>query len=295
MKENDQNNASRKNRVFKLAQAVLWFGCLFSVYHIIQSRHGEELYTQRRAPPFGRHCNLEHATTPTNDKLFAEDNFDWTEKSPCGWNKCFFKLKNRDAFQNDNVGYLVLQNDSPEDMWCQYSATKYLEQQYNISHLLLSFPQEINISKHFAQTLNANSYMVIDRPEERTRYSSDSSIVIERVRVAPNPSILIGCTGYKLQYLSEHWESFMSTVVHQDVFFDTLLSNLKVAKQLLELEPWVAPDFQLMVDVNGNTYHIDVVAYGIYSRKHVSTELNKCRAAFEKLFRLIEKGEPIVK
>ena len=247
----------------------------------------------RRISEFATQIEIDHVcrgqVATQMDSLFRSENFDFTEKAPCGWHKCFFRL--RADYDYDGIGYVIQKNDSWENLPCQYAATKYLEGRYNMSHLLLGPPQEMTLTARFAEQLNANSLAPIGMPGDRVpnyTYSNASSIFFQKVRVAPNPSLLLGCNPVRLQNISERWSGFLELPEDKDVFVENFSKNLANAANLVEKEPWVMRDFQFLVDRDGNTYHIDVDHYRLRSPWHSYDELrNQCRKAFQELFRLI--------
>jgi hypothetical protein len=113
----------------------------------------------------------------------------------CGGKKCFFRLKS-----NQQVGYLMAHEGArpffSENIYEEFNQTwtlaKRLQQDYNVSTLLLGPPQELSgKDNHFLEQLNAR--LATDHREDEKkgiRVSTERALVVQKVQVAPKPNML---------------------------------------------------------------------------------------------------------
>lgn len=192
---------------------------------------------------------------------FLPENIGFPSKVPCGSQKCFYHL-----ISNRQVGYLV----NPEtksnrlkvlnDGW---ELANRLEREHGIQHFLLSPPTPVKVSKEMAKRLNHNLYIErtrkIQRGKKAHRFPKYSTVYVQKVQMAPKQHLLLGCVPSKVAAFRKDLVKFMPNVNrnHTDTFLENVSKNLKDAKTLIDREPCLVKDFQVMIDTKGRLYHLD--------------------------------------
>jgi len=93
---------------------------------------------------------------------------------------------------------------------------------------------------------------------QNERFPENTTAFVQRVKVAPEPNLLIGCVESKVKVFEQYLGDFMESVNDKDEFGRRFQENLKMARKLLnEVEPCLVKDFQALVDTDGNLYHLD--------------------------------------
>jgi len=203
------------------------------------------------------------------EQEFSLDGIDFDAPAPCGRHKCFFQLKG-----DDTVGYLVAEveaksvnNDEEESaasysqvMDIGYQLAKYLEGEYAIRHFLMAPPQEIVISQPLGEKLNMNLYHPGTGKSKKKwadRFLDESSLVVQKVSVAPSPSAFIRNHPNTQKWIYDGFDDFLASVQHKTKFVKQFRKELNEAAKLIAKEPFYAKDFQALVDTSGRLYHID--------------------------------------
>lgn len=205
-----------------------------------------------------RNNNVTHAA---KEDEFLPENIGWPTRVPCGSQKCFYQLQS-----NPQVGYLVApQTNSGRLSILQsgYQLAQQLESDYNVTHFLLGPPTEIRVSNELAKHLNRNLY-IESKGRLRTgrhacRFPKGSMAVTQKVALAPKRHIILGCVKSKVRAFEHDIPKFLRHhVKYKQSFIQNFHESLKAAKRLLENEPCLMKDFQLMVDEKGRSYHLDI-------------------------------------
>jgi hypothetical protein len=208
------------------------------------------------------HQHLVGATTKTtssvlkarkNNTRFQLENLDLNTSSPCGAHKCFYRLKS-----SKDIGYLVANvNIHSEDFVKQWETTKSLEAKYAISHFLLEPPVLKNITQQFADAINSKIFRAT-KPKKHNIKVFSTFIMYQKVRVAPTPNVLFGCTQNKKKLMTRSLTDFLKNIQNKVRFAEHVEKEMARSSKLLHEVPWLARDFQVMIDKNGKFYHIDV-------------------------------------
>ena len=123
---------------------------------------------------------------------------------PCGANKCFFRLN-----ENPDIGYLVQpdvfrydKRTTREQLFqMQVKSWEFAEQlrkEHDIQHFLLEPPTKVTSHKEACKQLNANIFSEAREVKyDEDRFPWKSTVFIQKVRLAPEPNIIIGCTTTK--------------------------------------------------------------------------------------------------
>ena len=222
--------------------------------------------------------------TNSNGTRFLQQNLDLNTNSPCGLHKCFYRLQP----PHSDIGYLVTNvSDSKEDFIQQWETTKFLEHNYGIRHFLLEPPTTINITQDFATALGNRTFRV-NSPFHRVQNTFGTFILYQKSKVAPALHMLFGCgpdreqtSNIGLQYLLDGMNPAQSYLFAQQV-----QSEIQRSLTLFRQVPWLARDFQVIIDEHGNFFHIDVWV-GPFKRdkknRTASDWGSVCEQAFAKL------------
>ncbi|KAL7546466.1 hypothetical protein ACHAWF_009798 [Thalassiosira exigua] len=225
------------------------------------------------------------------------DDFDLSATATCGAHKCFFRSKN-----NASTGYLAAANAGySEDMFEQWSATKRLEAKYEIRHFLLEPPRRVNVTHGFAKRLTgivAEQLDANDGHNSTHMYLDKIPVVVQKSETFPLHSLHVGCgDGHLRVGLRNLLQGQFVASVGTDAFLDRLRGELKHAAEMLDEEPWAAPDFQFVVGSRGEIYVTDLgwfvenLDYGgaktaEWSERSSQKEWQgKCRRVFDGLLR----------
>ena len=115
------------------------------------------------------------------------------------------------------------------------------------------------------------------------RFVSERYAVVQKVRMAPNPSMEIRICGLdRGAYCSDNrWDIFTSfyeqRVVDKIRFISSFADDVKIAMDCLEDAPLLGMDFQFLVDGGGNIYFMDIDRAFIssnYHKKHTQSPRN---------------------
>lgn len=202
--------------------------------------------------------------TGVMDDSFQVKNLDVSKGVPCGGNKCFFRLKD-----NPDVGYLVQpdvfrydKRTTHEQLFQlqlnSWEFAEQLRQENNIQHFLLEPPTKVKVTKKLAKQLNANIFSEAREVKyDEDRFKWKSTVFIQKVKLAPEPNIIIGCTTTKQGQFKRNAEEFFARVNDKDTFLERFSSALKQVKRVLKEEPCLFRDFQVLLDTSGQVYHLD--------------------------------------
>lgn len=223
--------------------------------------------------PYNEFC--EYDASPV-DPLFTLENLDLSHPAPCGYNKCFFRLKH-----SSTIGFLILQATTKEDLLCQYANARYLEAMHNVSHLLLAPPQKVEIP--FAAQLATQAYMVVKNDGNHTIQFGNHTF-IQKVTIAPKGSVLLGCYQAKVDAFLDVWNNTLRFQSSASLFRDQLQATLTRYLDIFEQEPWLDGDFQLLVDQKGNGYLLDTIS---------KTKPGECRPSFDAIIQGMYTAPPL--
>ena len=201
--------------------------------------------------------------------------------------QCFYR-----SDTDPGIGFLVVRKDPSrrEDLYEQWNAYNYLSQNYNRQHFLLGPPFEQNISEAFAYKLNSLASRG-NHKDGGDRYLSDHPVVVQKVKRAPDKSIMIRCNmndQHKMQNdLGNLLASFSGNKLQS--FAQQLRKGLTTAIDVMEQEPWYANDWQALLDTNGMIVDIDVSrirpATSILKVKQRLDWIDLCCNSFEEILR----------
>ena len=198
------------------------------------------------------------------DDSFRRKNLDVSKRVPCGANKCFFRLNT-----DPNVGYLVQpevfrydKGKTPSQLFqtleVSWEFAEQLRRDYNVTHFLLEPPSKVRTSKRLASTLNSNIWSEAHGTKFDTdRFPKGSNVFVQKVRLAPEPNLIVGCTATKRAQFQRNVDEFLNQVKDKDSFSRRFSNNLSLTRMLLKKEVCLFKDFQVMLDTEGHLYHLD--------------------------------------
>jgi len=233
----------------------------------------------------------------TRDDVFLLENLGRPKRVPCGSYKCFFRLKT-----NRQVGYLVapeMKSDRIKSLKAGWELAKQLESDYNIQHFLLGPPTKQKVSPQLAKRLNRNlyheRYRIILKGKKANRFLEGSTALIQKVKLAPKQHLLIGCLDAKVRAFEQDWPNFLPHIKYKESFARNFNESLVEVKKILEMEPCLVKDMQVLLDSKGNFYHLDFdrcfSSSGRTSKWHMSKSFTKsCIKQLDKIGRHIQRA-----
>jgi len=200
----------------------------------------------------------------TQEDAFQPENLLLSERVPCGANKCFFRLKS-----DPNIGYLVapsirLSKEQAETDWfktleASWQLAEYLVREYEIKQFLLEAPRNITITSDLATHLNQNLWLESKaRMQKSERFPEGSTAFIQKVQTAPTPNLLVGCAPSKVRQFRRQVDEFIPSIKRKKRFARRFTKYMRQARELLEQEPCLMKDFQVLLDIKGRFYHLDL-------------------------------------
>ena len=210
--------------------------------------------------------NIQSSLDITDDTTtsFLPQNLALPNRIPCGKEKCFFRLKS-----DRNVAFLVSRFEDRDDrqerfetLQAGWQLATMLEQEYHIHHFLLAPPEIIIISSKLESRMNTNLWS--EKYEKKTyknkgqkRFVRGSKAFIQKVQVAPSKPLLVGCAASKLEPFFKHVDAYKRAVRYPESYAQNIQQGFNTSRQMLQKEPCLIKDFQIMLDTKGNVFHLD--------------------------------------
>jgi hypothetical protein len=195
---------------------------------------------------------------------FLPQNLALPKRIPCGKEKCFFRLKS-----NKNVAYLVSRFEDHADrqerfetLQAGWKLATLLEQEYQINHFLLAPPETIIISSELESRMNTNLWSEkyetnTYKTKKKKRYIRGTRAFIQKVQVAPSNPLLVGCAASKLQPFFKHVDAYKRAVRYPESYAQNVQQGFNASRKMLQKEPCLIKDFQIMLDTKGRVFHLD--------------------------------------
>jgi len=216
---------------------------------------------------------LARSTNISLNRIFNWDDLDLsqTKKAMCGQQKCFFLDK-----LDPNIGYLIKtvnKNFGNKNFNTTVSLTQEheafdqaqrLKVEYNIRHFLDGPPfiDKVPTSK-IGDRMNSMINIVNDfeaKARNQHRYFENTNVIVQRNRMGPIPHALIGCLNEKKENSIQSIENLINNSIKPNDrmrFYEHFHDELSSTAKLLQKEPLLVFDFQVMIDTNGRVYHLD--------------------------------------
>jgi len=183
-------------------------------------------------------------TRPGDEGYWWKD-INYRQRGLCGGEKCFFV-----SMSDSSKGYLIGDGNFHKvprlaEAVEAYTYAAELEAEYNFRHFYADPPYEMNTPSAFVRNLWG---------DYKKHFGKPKSLIIQPSRTAPEGSIIIRCYNDRVLYgrLLYILQS-MSVESKQN-----LLGELESVIQVVEAQPVLINDFQLVIDTNGRTYHLDL-------------------------------------
>ena len=184
-----------------------------------------------------------------------------SQRVPCGKEKCFYRSKS-----NADFGYLVARcsrdyskTDRFERLVSGWNLAQELERTYNMKHFLKGPPEAITVSQDLSTFFNRNLWFESHeeklRGSKAKRFPVGSHAYVQKVKVAPTPNLLLAVAPSNQIQFDNSVEEFLLNATPS--FARRLHKNLVQTRTLLQKEPCLIKDFQVLMDQRGELYHLD--------------------------------------
>lgn len=186
---------------------------------------------------------------------FSVDNIDYNTTVSCGYHKCFFPL-----LDNRNEGYVVVQEGLKrlQSMRQAWELAIFIQNAFGAHQLVLEEPHFVNISAATAAKLNTNLYYDEDEEEVEDRFR-EGSLIVQKQKRAPSPSLIFGTTKWKKRLFFANIEMFMKKHVNdKKAFAEQLRREVDLSEDLVDKVRCLGYDFQVFVATDGTFYHFDL-------------------------------------
>jgi len=211
---------------------------------------------------------LAQSTNISLNRTFNWDDLDLnqTKKAICGQHKCLFIDK-----LDPNIGYLIETKDTNRNATASlirqnkaFDQAQRLKVEYNIRHFLDGPPfiDKVPTSK-IGDRMNSMIVYVYDfeaKARNQPRYFENTNVIVQRNRMGPIPHALIGCRNEKKKNSIQSIENLINNSIKPNDrmrFYEHFHDELNSTAKLLQKEPLLVHDFQVMIDTNGRVYHLD--------------------------------------
>lgn len=169
------------------------------------------------------------------------DDINYQQNALCGREKCFFRSL------NDHLHGYLIGNPGQSTLSKAMSAYDYaakLKSKYNIRHFYTSPPLEMKVPENFLKKLS-DKYV--------SYYEGAQSVIVQPVITAPEGSIIARC--YDDRVLLGRLQFILQSMTTESK--ENLLAELEDTMRIVQAEPILIKDFQLLVDQQGHIYHLD--------------------------------------
>jgi hypothetical protein len=259
--------------------AILVIAVLVAMGELHQSIHAATLFYH---DTHGKAAALRRLHFQEKDP-FTVENIDFSTPVPCGYFKCFFRV-----LSNPSVGYLVTRDDTvpfKQSLAYQWKAAQHLQSTYGVPHLLLEEPQTIPVTEAAVATLSQHLVLQEDpaRMIRHRRYVNASALVVQKVQLAPQPSLQYGCREGKVAFGLSQLPAFLEHVgedtAQQQQFGKTLRAQVALQRRLLQAEPGFAHDYHFLMDTQGMLWQLDLAN----SEANLVAEQALCETSLQRL------------
>lgn len=180
------------------------------------------------------------------------NDIDYHQRGMCGKEKCFFV-----SLRDPSKGYLIGHTNLDKTMQA-YRYASELESKYGARHFSTDPPFEETAPAYFQQHLHG---------EYKSFYNSTESLalVIQPTRTAPEGSVIFRC--YDPRVSIGRLNYILGSMDQESK--QGLVGELENTIRVVENQPELITDFQLMIDRQGLAWHLDLdrVAVGEASQK----------------------------
>ena len=148
------------------------------------------------------------------------------------------------------TGSLILQNKA-------FDQAQRLKIEYKIRHFLdgPSFIDKVPTSR-IGDRMNSMINLVgVGKTKKQPRYFENTNVIVQRNRMGPIPHALIGCQNVKKQHSIQSIEKLINNSIKPSDrmrFYEHFHDELSSTTKMLQKEPLLVYDFQVMIDKNGS-------------------------------------------
>jgi len=202
------------------------------------------------------------ASNHSDVSYYLERSIDFSIPPKCGMFKCLYTAP------NNNMGFMLGQ-ELPNTT----KTFAILEQGYrkadslSLRHFMRGPPEYFVPTERLLQKMNSKislgaaatqskEYMRATRPFPR----SGMDFFVQPVDLAPSSSLAYGCTHHKRLVAQQEMAEYVRAVRRERIpsFRTVLTAQIQKLASLIPREPWVLYDFQIIFDIRGNVWHMDV-------------------------------------
>lgn len=174
-----------------------------------------------------------------------DHDIDYHQKGLCGGAKCFFL-----SVSNPAEGYLLVHGSAPapgtglDQAVKAYEYALDLETRYGIRHFYAATPYQVPTPEYFRQNL-VGDYV--------TFFGEAESMIVQPEHTAPSGSIIVRCFNDRMLFTRLEYILQSMTLPMKE----NLLKELQDTIALVQAEPGLITDFQLLIDLEGRVFHLD--------------------------------------
>merc|ERR1712161_1398 len=171
------------------------------------------------------------------------------------------------------TGSLIVQNKA-------FDQAQRLKVEYKIIHFLdgPSFIDKVPTSR-IGDRMNSINIVGVGKTRNKPRYFKNTNVLVQRNRVGPIPHALIGCNKKKKQHSIRNINKLINNSIKPSDrmrFYEHFHDELSSTAKLLQKEPLLVNDFQVMIDTNGRVYHLDFERMISFKKIGKNITLDEC-------------------
>ena len=105
------------------------------------------------------------------------------------------------------------------------------------------------------------------KPSKSQTIITSKGLSIQRVWIAPEPNLFVGCHSGQQNKTLEQLSKFKSSVVDKNAFHTQIKKEFTKLDRLLQRGPRLYIDFQVLLDTTGKTCYIDLDRFHLWREK----------------------------
>ena len=200
--------------------------------------------------------------------------FHWDMLEPsipgiCGHHKCFFRAKE----DPEKIGFAISSYHPNTMQWAWLQAEK-LKEYYGVDHIYLEPPQGVKVSTGLTQIFTDRRKQVFEEEKMHldlkveefihltelggNKTEPESRITVQKLHVVPSPFLEIGHGDNSPGKVQEDWPSFRKSIQNKLNFSKRLLQEEQKLELILQKEPWLKQNFQILLDNTGRIIQFDL-------------------------------------
>ena len=185
--------------------------------------------------------------------------------------------------------------DGFETIQAGYNLAQNLTQQYGSKHFYMSPPMNLTVDKSLAKQLNQNLWSEKRqyRLRNSTRFEEDECHLCAKGTFGTHTQSFAWNTVLQTRVV----ETYATKVSFRHVkssFLQRFQTNIQQQKSLIQSEPCLANDFQVLVDTRGNFFQLDLdrcFVPGTSIKQNITNEeLTECLQAIDSIEKQVKKA-----